>query len=101
MSDMIFNLRIWGIHFQVNRDIKIKPMFAWYDFWIGLFFDTKKATTYIFPIPMFGVKIVGIRIVWNNRYQWRKDKFIWLFQFGKRYWPMREYDSWIDKNQYL
>ena len=37
--------------------MKIKPMFAWYDFWIGLFYDTKKKILYLFPIPMFGLKI--------------------------------------------
>ena len=37
--------------------IKIEPMFAWYDCWIGWFWDTKKKALYIFPIPMFGFKI--------------------------------------------
>ncbi|MDF2615402.1 MAG: hypothetical protein K0Q47_57 [Sedimentibacter sp.] len=37
--------------------MKIKPMFAWYDFWIGLFYDKNKKILYVFPIPMFGIKI--------------------------------------------
>jgi hypothetical protein len=37
--------------------MKIIPMFAWYDFWVGLFFDQKKRVLYIFPIPCFGVRI--------------------------------------------
>ena len=36
---------------------KIKPMFAWYDVWIGSFIDWHKGKVYIFPIPMFGIRI--------------------------------------------
>ena len=37
--------------------MKISVFFAWYDFWVGLYYDTKKRTLYICPIPMCGVKI--------------------------------------------
>lgn len=98
--DLIFNLRIWKIHFQVERNWSIKPIFAWYDFWIGVFFDTKREprVTYIFPVPMCGVKIVGVSIRWNSMYSFKRDPFIWLFQFGRTYRPMREYDSWMHSN---
>lgn len=33
----------------------IKPIFAWYDLWIGAFWDSAKRRLYVFPIPMFGV----------------------------------------------
>lgn len=37
--------------------MKIKPIFRWYDIWIGLFIDTKKKHIYFFPIPCLGFKI--------------------------------------------
>ena len=36
---------------------QIEPFFAWYDFWVGLFWDSKKRILYVFPIPMFGFKV--------------------------------------------
>ena len=30
-------------------------MFAWYDFWVGWFWDAPRRRLYIFPVPMFGV----------------------------------------------
>lgn len=35
--------------------MKFKLLFAWYDLWIGLFYDQKKGWLYVFPIPMFGI----------------------------------------------
>ncbi len=39
----------------LNREIKF--IFAWFDFWVGWFWDSKKQRLYIFPVPMFGIWI--------------------------------------------
>lgn len=37
--------------------MKIRPMFAWYDLWIGVFVDQAKRRIYVFPLPCIGLRI--------------------------------------------
>lgn len=40
-----------------NAQRKIRFIFAWYDFWIGLYYDRKYKLLYILPVPFFGIVI--------------------------------------------
>ena len=35
----------------------MKIFFAWYDFWIGWYFDRDRQTLYICPLPMMAIEI--------------------------------------------
>lgn len=37
--------------------MSIKPLFAWYDIWVGIFWDRTKRRLYILPLPCVGVVI--------------------------------------------
>ena len=35
--------------------MKVSFIFAWYDLWIGLYYDRERSWLYILPIPMVGI----------------------------------------------
>lgn len=37
--------------------VRVKPVFAWYDLWVGLFWDRKTRRLYILPVPCVGVSL--------------------------------------------
>lgn len=34
---------------------RVRPIFAWYDLWIGFFWDGAKRRLYFFPVPCVGI----------------------------------------------
>lgn len=40
-----------------NKRMKIQPIFAWYDLWIGLYWDRTKRRLYILPLPCIGLYV--------------------------------------------
>ena len=37
--------------------MSVRPIFAWFDLWIGVFVDWPKRRVYVFPVPCFGLVI--------------------------------------------
>ena len=35
--------------------MRVYPIFAWYDFWVGFFWDRRDKRLFILPIPMVGL----------------------------------------------
>lgn len=35
----------------------IRPLFAWYDMWVGAFWDRKARALYLLPLPCIGIVI--------------------------------------------
>jgi len=48
--------------------MKIELSFAWYDFWVGLFWDKKKRILYICPLPMVVIKIQSLIDYIDDKY---------------------------------
>ena len=49
--------------------MKVKLIFAWYDFWIGFFYDKDRKWLYVFIIPTIGIifKLKEKDEPWNLR----------------------------------
>jgi len=44
-------------------NLKIKLFFAWYDFWVGFYWDANKKILYFCPIPML---VISFALKGNN-----------------------------------
>jgi hypothetical protein len=51
----------WKLCNGIYKAVKITPIFAWYDFWVGFYFnndfDRIRNSLYFFPVPCFGLRI--------------------------------------------
>lgn len=37
--------------------LKVRPIFAWYDVWVGAFIDRPNRRLYLFPLPCIGLRV--------------------------------------------
>lgn len=42
---------------KARCEVRIKPLFAWYDLWIGAYWDRAGRKLYVLPLPCVGVVI--------------------------------------------
>ncbi len=47
--------------------MKFKAFFAWYDFWIGLYYDKKRKILYINPLPMVVLSFASDQNEWDGK----------------------------------
>lgn len=81
--------------------MKVQVLFAWYDIWIGVFYDKKKNWWYILPIPMIGIilklpenwriSIVVVRFkrriaAWKDQRELARKKRVLEIEFHKLKW---------------
>lgn len=45
----------WYSESMIFKNTRISFLFAWYDMWIGVFWDRKAHWLYILPVPMCGI----------------------------------------------
>lgn len=94
--------------------MNVRFMFAWYDFWVGVFVDTKKRRVYVFPVPMFGL-VIDCGPTWIpgklssdlpcRKHWWTgevqillhpKGRMVGEYTYKEDYWHPAHSDHWKD-----
>lgn len=37
--------------------MRVRPVIAWWDLWVGAYWDRRRRTLYLMPFPMIGIAI--------------------------------------------
>lgn len=53
----VYSMRMLGRQGKMRVRLRIKPVFAWYDLWVGAYWDRNARRLYVFPLPCFGLVI--------------------------------------------
>ena len=46
--------------------MRFKVFFAWYNFWVGIYYDRKRRILYINPLPTLVFSFASDKNVWNE-----------------------------------
>lgn len=79
-----------------GRGWKVAPLFAWYDLWIGAFWDRTSRKLYILPVPCVGIVITfPIKPVMGMSQQ-EIDRLLGFDDEPRRFIKPRSASSWIN-----
>jgi len=54
------------------RGYRVSAVLAWYDFWVGVYWDRKKRLLYVFPLPMMGF-VVNCQTCGKHCHDWVEE----------------------------
>ena len=59
--------------------VKIRPLLAWYDLWIGAYWDRQARKLYILPLPCIGIVVSfgprkSLKQLWREYDEWERSR---------------------------
>lgn len=80
---------------------RVTFIFAWYDLWIGVFYDKNKKWIYILPLPMVGIIIKldpfhnWMQEVKTIAHKWSPEQYPTSSQWCLDFWKHKYYKNGI------